>query len=47
MHMNIQEAYRSPNILDQKNKFFLSHDNQNTKCTKKERILKAEREKVK
>ena len=43
MSMNIQEAYRTPNRLDQKKKFLLSHNNQNTKC--KGRILKAVREK--
>jgi hypothetical protein len=32
--MNIQEAYRTPNRLDQKNAFLLSHNNQNMKCTK-------------
>jgi hypothetical protein len=31
MPMNIQKAYRTPNRLDQKKKFLLSHDNQNTK----------------
>ena len=33
MLMNIQEAYRTPNILDQK-KFLLTHNNPNNKCTK-------------
>jgi hypothetical protein len=38
MPMNIEEAYRTPRRLDQKKKFLLSHNNQNTKCkkTKKE-----------
>jgi hypothetical protein len=33
MPMNIQEAYRTPNRLDQK-KFLPTHNNQNNKCTK-------------
>jgi hypothetical protein len=33
MPMNIQ-AYRTPNRLDQKKKFLLTHNNQNNKCTK-------------
>jgi hypothetical protein len=33
MPMNIQEAYRTPNRLDQK-KFLQTHNNQNNKCTK-------------
>ena len=31
--MTIQEAYRTPNRLDQK-RLLWSHNNQNTKCTK-------------
>jgi hypothetical protein len=31
MPMNIQEAYRTPNRLDQKRKLLLSQNNQNTK----------------
>jgi hypothetical protein len=31
--MNMQEAYRIPNKLDQK-KFLPTHNNQNNKCTK-------------
>ena len=34
MPMNIQEAYRTPNRLDQKRKFLLTHNNQNNKFTK-------------
>jgi hypothetical protein len=34
MLMNIQEAYRDPNKLDQKRKFLPTHNNQNNKCTK-------------
>ena len=34
MPMNIQEAYRTPNRLDQKKKFLPTHNNQNIKCTK-------------
>jgi chromosome segregation ATPase len=32
--MNIQEAYRTPNRLDQKRKFLPTHNNQNNKCAK-------------
>jgi hypothetical protein len=38
--MNIQEAYRAPNSLDQK-KFLPSHNNQNTKCTKQIKNIKS------
>jgi hypothetical protein len=41
MPMNIQEAYRTPNRLDQKGKFFLSHNNHNTKCTKQRKNIKS------
>jgi len=34
MPINIQEAYRTPNRLDQKKKLLPSHNSQNTKCTK-------------
>jgi uncharacterized coiled-coil protein SlyX len=34
MPMTIQEAYRTPNRLDQKKKFLPTHNNQNNKCTK-------------
>ena len=34
MTINIQDAYRTSNSLDQKKKYLLSHNNQNTKCTK-------------
>jgi hypothetical protein len=40
MPINLQEAYRISNRLDQK-KILPSHNNQNTKYTKQERILKA------
>jgi hypothetical protein len=44
MTINIQEAYKSPNRLNQKRNS--SHNNQNIKCTKqKKRILKAVKEK--
>ena len=33
MSLNIKESYRTPNKFDQK-KFLLSHNSQNTKCTK-------------
>jgi hypothetical protein len=33
MLINIQEAYRTPNRLDQK-RFLPAHNNQNNKCTK-------------
>ena len=33
MPMNIQEAYRTPNRLDQ-NRNFLTHNNQKNKCSK-------------
>jgi hypothetical protein len=44
MPMNIQEAYRTPNRLEQK-KFLLTHNNQNNKALSRDRILKAVREK--
>jgi hypothetical protein len=34
MHINIQEAYRTPNRLDQKRNSPPTHNNQNNKCTK-------------
>jgi hypothetical protein len=43
MPMNIQEAYRTPNRLDQK--FLPIHNNQNNRSLNKDRILKAVREK--
>jgi hypothetical protein len=45
--MNIQEANRTPNRLDQKRNFPLTHNNLNNKCTNKDRILKSVREKIK
>jgi hypothetical protein len=42
MPMNMQEAYRTPNRLE----FLPTHNHQNNKCTKKDRILKAVRERV-
>jgi len=43
MPINIQEAYRTPNRLNQK-KYLPSHNSQSTKCTKQRRVLKAVRE---
>jgi hypothetical protein len=43
MSMNIQQAYRTPNRLDQK--FLLSHNNQNTKCTKQSKNTKSSKRK--
>jgi hypothetical protein len=40
MPMNIQGAYRTPNSLEKK-KFLLSHNNQNTKCTKQRKNIKS------
>jgi hypothetical protein len=39
MPMNIQEAYRTTNRLDQKRNS--SHKNQNTKCTKQRKNIKS------
>jgi hypothetical protein len=47
MPMNIQEAYRTPNRLNQRKKFLLSHNNQNTKYTKQRKNINSSREKVK
>jgi hypothetical protein len=47
MPMNIQEAYRTPNRLDQKRKTFPHITIRTTNALNKDRILKAEREKVK
>jgi hypothetical protein len=41
MPINIQEAYRTPNRLDQKRKFLPTHNNQNTKCTKQRKNIKS------
>ena len=41
MPMDIQEAYRTPNSLDQKKKFLLLHNNKNTKCTKQRKNIKS------
>jgi hypothetical protein len=41
MSMNIQEAYRTPNSFGPEKKFFLSHNNQNTKCTKQRKNIKS------
>jgi len=40
MPMNIQEAYRTSNRLNQKRKFLPSHNSQNTKCTKQNKTEK-------
>ena len=45
MHMNIQEAYRTPNRLDQKRYFFHHIIVKTPNAQNKERILKALREK--
>ena len=39
--MNIQEAYRTPNNLDQKKKILPSYNSQNTKCTKQRKNIKS------
>jgi hypothetical protein len=39
MPMKIQEAYRSPNSLDEK--FLPSHSSQNTKCTKQRKNIRS------
>ena len=41
MTMDIQEAYRTPSRLDQKKKFHLSYNNQNTKCIKQRKNIKS------
>jgi hypothetical protein len=45
MPMNIQEAYRTQNSLESEKKFLLSHNNQNTKCTKLKKNIKSSKEK--
>jgi hypothetical protein len=47
MPMNIQEAYRTPNRLDQKRNFSCHRIIKTVNVKNKERILKAVREKVK
>jgi hypothetical protein len=47
MSMNIQEAYRTPNSLDQKRNFSHYIIIKTPNAQNKERILKAVREKVK
>ena len=44
MPMNLQEAYRTPNRLDQ-NRNTSSHNNQNTKCTKQRKNIKGSKRK--
>jgi hypothetical protein len=39
--MNIEEAYRTPNRLDQKKKFFPTHNNQTIKSTKQRQNIKS------
>jgi hypothetical protein len=46
MHMNIKEAYKTPNRLDQKKKFLLSHNSQNTVCTKQRKNIKSSKGKM-
>jgi hypothetical protein len=41
MAINVQEAYRTPNRLDQKRKILLSHNNQNIKCTVQRKTMKS------
>ena len=41
MSLNIQEAYRTPNSFGPEKKFLLSHNNQNTKCTKQRQNIKS------
>ena len=43
MPINIQEGYRTLNRLDQK--LLLSHNNQNTKCTKQRKNIKSSKRK--
>ena len=45
--MNIQEAYRTPNSLDQKRNSYLHIINRTSNALNKDKILKAVREKVK
>jgi hypothetical protein len=45
MHMNIQEAYRTPNRLDQKRKSYGHIIIRTTNALSKDRILKAVKEK--
>jgi hypothetical protein len=45
MPMNIQEAYRTPNRLKKKKKYFLSHNNQNTKFTKQRKNIQSSKRK--
>ena len=40
MSVNIQDAYRTSNRVDQKKKTLPQYNNQDTKCRKKARILK-------
>jgi hypothetical protein len=47
MPMNIQEAYRTPNRLDQKRNSSHHRMSQTLNATNKERILKVERKNVK
>jgi hypothetical protein len=44
MSMNIQEAYRIPYRLDQKKKF-MSHNIQNTKCSKQRKNIESSKRK--
>jgi hypothetical protein len=40
MAINIDKAYRTPNRLDPKKEFLMSHNNQNTKYTEQRKYLK-------
>ena len=41
MAINIQEAYRTPNRLDQKEKILPPYNTQNTKCTEQRKNIKS------
>jgi hypothetical protein len=41
MTIIMQEAYRTLSRLDKKKKFLLSHNSQNTKCTKQRKNIKS------
>ena len=46
MPMNIQEAYRTPNRLDQNRSNFPSHNKQNHKCTTQRKNIKGSKRKT-
>ena len=46
MPINVLEAYRTPNRLEQKkNKILPPHNNQNTKCTEQRKDIKSHKRK--